>query len=47
MSPRHRGSFGFRGVHVHPNGTFYAELRYGGFRLTLGTYDMQELAARV
>jgi hypothetical protein len=27
-------------------GTFYSELRAGGFRLTIGTYDMPELAAR-
>jgi hypothetical protein len=47
MSPRHRCSFGFRGVHARPNRTFYTELRYGGFCLTLSTYDTQELAARV
>jgi hypothetical protein len=37
---------GFRGVRVRPNDTYYAELRAGSFRLTLGTYDAPELAAR-
>jgi hypothetical protein len=32
---------------MRPNGTFYSELRVGGFRLTIGTYDTSELAARV
>jgi hypothetical protein len=36
---------GFRGVLPRPNGTFYAELRAGGFRLTLGTYESPEEAA--
>jgi hypothetical protein len=39
MLPRRRGT-------RHPNGTFYAEIRAGGFRLTLDTYNMPELAAR-
>jgi hypothetical protein len=46
MPPFHRGSSGFRGVRACPNGTFYTELRAGGFRLTLGTYDTPELATR-
>jgi hypothetical protein len=45
MPLRRRGSFGFHGVRAWPNGTDYAELRAGGFRLTLGTYDTPELAA--
>jgi hypothetical protein len=36
---------GFRGVRTRPNGTYYPELRAGGFHLTLGTYDAPELAA--
>ena len=37
---------GFRGVRARPNGRFYTEMRAGGFRLTLGTYNTPELAAR-
>jgi hypothetical protein len=47
MPLRRRGSSGFRGVRARPNGTYYAELRAGGFRLTFGTYNAPELAARV
>ncbi|KAK1677073.1 hypothetical protein QYE76_037921 [Lolium multiflorum] len=39
-------SFGFRGVRARPNDRFYAEIRAGGSRLTLGTYDAPELASR-
>ena len=46
MPPRRRGSSGFRGVRARPSGRFYAEIRAGGFRLTLGTYNTPELAAR-
>ncbi|KAK1696895.1 hypothetical protein QYE76_013592 [Lolium multiflorum] len=46
MPPRRRGSSGFRGVRARPNGRFYTEMRAGGFRLTLGTYNTPELAAR-
>ncbi|KAK1610709.1 hypothetical protein QYE76_034382 [Lolium multiflorum] len=46
MPPRRRGSSGFRGVRARPNGRFYAEMRAGGFWLTLGTYNTPELAAR-
>ncbi|KAK1611465.1 hypothetical protein QYE76_035138 [Lolium multiflorum] len=35
-----------RGVRARPNCRFYAEMRAGGFRLTLGTYNTPELAAR-
>jgi hypothetical protein len=40
-------SIGFCGVRPRPNGTFYTELRTGGYRLTLGTYPTTELAARI
>ncbi|KAK1669884.1 hypothetical protein QYE76_058043 [Lolium multiflorum] len=46
MPPRRRGSSDFRGIRAHPNGRFYAEMRAGGFRLTLGTYNTLEQAAR-
>ncbi|KAK1677178.1 hypothetical protein QYE76_038026 [Lolium multiflorum] len=46
MPPRRRGSSGFRGVRARPNGRFYTEMRADGFRLTLGTYNTPELAAR-
>jgi hypothetical protein len=46
MPPRRRGSSGFRGVRARPNGTYYAELRAGGFCLALGTYDAPKMAAR-
>jgi hypothetical protein len=31
---------------VRPNGTFYAEIRAGGIRVNLGTYEKAEMAAR-
>jgi hypothetical protein len=40
------GSSGFHGVRARPNGTFYAELHAGDFRLTLGTSDVPELSVR-
>ncbi|XP_051204964.1 uncharacterized protein [Lolium perenne] len=46
MPPRRRGSSGFRDVRARPNGTFYAEIHAGDFRVTLGTFDTPELAAR-
>ncbi|KAK1627871.1 hypothetical protein QYE76_002186 [Lolium multiflorum] len=46
MPPRRRGASGFRGVRVRPSGRFTAEIRAGGFRLTLGTYNTPEEAAR-
>jgi hypothetical protein len=46
MPPRRRGSSGFRGVRARSNGTYYAEFCAGSYRLTLGTYDAPELAAR-
>jgi hypothetical protein len=46
MPQRCRGASSFRGVRPRPNVTFYAELRDGGYRLTLGTYPTAELAVR-
>jgi hypothetical protein len=46
MPPRRCGASGVCDVRLRPNGTFYAELRAGGFRLTLDTYPTAELAAR-
>jgi hypothetical protein len=46
MPPCRRRSYGFRGVRARPNDTYYVELRAGGFRLTLGTYEALELAVR-
>ncbi|KAM0823783.1 hypothetical protein ACQ4PT_070637 [Festuca glaucescens] len=45
MAPR-RNSSGFVGVRARPSGTFYAEIRAGGARLTLGTFATVEQAAR-
>jgi hypothetical protein len=45
MPLRCRGTSGFHEVRTCPNGTFYTERHACGFRLTLGTYDMPELAA--
>jgi hypothetical protein len=45
MPLRRYGASGVRGVRLRLNGTFYAELRVGGFRLTLDTYPTAELAA--
>ncbi|KAK1698178.1 hypothetical protein QYE76_014875 [Lolium multiflorum] len=45
-APNRHGSSGFRGIRAHPNGTFYAEIRAGGFRVTLGTFNTPEMAAR-
>ncbi|XP_051201980.1 AP2/ERF and B3 domain-containing transcription factor ARF14-like [Lolium perenne] len=46
MPPRRRGSSGFRGARARPKGTFYMEIRAVGFRVTLGTFTMPELATR-
>ncbi|XP_071681670.1 ethylene-responsive transcription factor ERF073-like [Lolium perenne] len=35
------------GLPRRPNGTFYPEIRAGGFRVSLSTFNMPELAARV
>uniref|UniRef100_A0ACD5UDW8 Uncharacterized protein n=1 Tax=Avena sativa TaxID=4498 RepID=A0ACD5UDW8_AVESA len=47
MPPRRPSALGFRGIRPRLNDTFYAKLRAGGFRLTLGTYKSLEEAARV
>jgi hypothetical protein len=39
-------SSGFIGVRTRPSSTFYAEIRDGGARLTLGTLDTVEQAVR-
>jgi hypothetical protein len=41
-----RVSSGFYSVRMRSNGTFYAEILAGGFRLTLGAYDTPDLVAR-
>jgi hypothetical protein len=46
MLPRRRSSFGYRGVRVRPNGTFYAEIRSGEERIGLGTFETTHEAAR-
>ena len=47
MPPRRRGGTGYRGVRVHPSGTYSAEIRSGGgMRLRLGTFDTAQEGAR-
>uniref|UniRef100_A0A8I6XJH9 AP2/ERF domain-containing protein n=1 Tax=Hordeum vulgare subsp. vulgare TaxID=112509 RepID=A0A8I6XJH9_HORVV len=46
MPPRCRSASGYRGVRERPNGGFYAEIRFGDLRLSLGTYDTAHQAAR-
>ncbi|XBI30632.1 hypothetical protein VPH35_054339 [Triticum aestivum] len=46
MPPRRRGASGYRGVCLHPNGGYYAEIRSGNLRLGLGTYGTAREAAR-
>ncbi|KAE8821706.1 putative AP2 protein [Hordeum vulgare] len=46
MPPHHRSASGYRGVRERPNGGFYAEIRSGDLRLSLGTYDTAHEAAR-
>jgi hypothetical protein len=45
MLPHRCRSSVFRGIRARPNGTYYAELHVGGFRLTLGMYDTPKLVA--
>uniref|UniRef100_A0A8I6YV87 AP2/ERF domain-containing protein n=1 Tax=Hordeum vulgare subsp. vulgare TaxID=112509 RepID=A0A8I6YV87_HORVV len=45
MPPRRRSASGYRGVRERPNGRFYAEIRSGNLRLSLGTYDTAHEAA--
>ncbi|KAK1678644.1 hypothetical protein QYE76_039492 [Lolium multiflorum] len=37
---------GYRGVRARPKGTYYAEIRDGGERIGLGTYETAHEAAR-
>jgi hypothetical protein len=46
MPPRRRSSSGYRGVRARPNGTFYAEIRSGEERISLGTFETAHEAAR-
>ncbi|KAE8801205.1 Ethylene-responsive transcription factor CRF1 [Hordeum vulgare] len=46
MPSRRRSASGYRGVRQRPNGGFYAEIRSGDLRLSLGTYDTAHEAAR-
>jgi hypothetical protein len=46
MPPCRRSASGFKGVRPRSNGLFYAEIHTAGFRLTLGTYNSPEEAAR-
>ncbi|XP_020184816.1 uncharacterized protein [Aegilops tauschii subsp. strangulata] len=45
MSPRRRGSSGYRSVCQRPSGAFYAEIRSGAVRLALGTFETPHEAA--
>jgi hypothetical protein len=38
---------GYRGVRARPKGTYYAEIRDGGERIGLGTYETAHEAARL
>uniref|UniRef100_A0A8I7B9J3 AP2/ERF domain-containing protein n=1 Tax=Hordeum vulgare subsp. vulgare TaxID=112509 RepID=A0A8I7B9J3_HORVV len=46
MPPRRRSASGYRGVRERLNGGFYAEIRSGDLRLSLGTYGTAHEAAR-
>ncbi|CAM0913343.1 unnamed protein product [Alopecurus aequalis] len=46
MPPRVRNSTGYRGVRAQPNGRFYAEIRSGPERISLGTFGTTHEAAR-
>ncbi|XBI12490.1 hypothetical protein VPH35_139359 [Triticum aestivum] len=46
MPPRRRGASGHRGVHVHPSGSYSAEIRSGDVRLGLRTFDTAHEGAR-
>uniref|UniRef100_A0A8I6Y7T9 AP2/ERF domain-containing protein n=1 Tax=Hordeum vulgare subsp. vulgare TaxID=112509 RepID=A0A8I6Y7T9_HORVV len=45
MLPRRRSASGYRGVRERPNGGFYAKIRSGDLRLSLGTHDTAHEAA--
>ena len=46
MPPRRRNQSGYRGVRARPNGSFYAEIRSGDERISLGTFETAHEAAR-
>uniref|UniRef100_A0A8I7B432 AP2/ERF domain-containing protein n=1 Tax=Hordeum vulgare subsp. vulgare TaxID=112509 RepID=A0A8I7B432_HORVV len=46
MLPRRRSASGYRGVRERPNDGFYAEIRSGDLRFSLGAYDTPHEAAR-
>jgi hypothetical protein len=46
MPPRRRLSSGYRGVRARPNNTFYAEIRSGDERISLGTFETAHEVAR-
>ncbi|XP_044452205.1 uncharacterized protein [Triticum aestivum] len=46
MSPRRRGSSGYRGVRERPSGAYYAKIRSGNVRHGLGTFENAHQAAR-
>ncbi|KAE8801737.1 putative AP2 protein [Hordeum vulgare] len=46
MPPRRRSVSGYCGVRERPNDGFYAEIRSGDLRLSLGTYYTAHEAAR-
>ncbi|KAE8789715.1 hypothetical protein D1007_36083 [Hordeum vulgare] len=46
MPPRPRGTLGYRGIHVRPSDTFYAEIHFDDMCLGLGTFDTADNATR-
>ncbi|XP_048566891.1 ethylene-responsive transcription factor ERF056-like [Triticum urartu] len=46
MPPRHRETWGYRGVRARPSGGFSVEIRFRGMRLGLGNFDTTNEAAR-
>ncbi|KAE8789586.1 Protein TRANSPARENT TESTA 12 [Hordeum vulgare] len=46
MSPRHRGSSGYRGVRERRFSVYYAEIRFDDVRLSLDTFETSHEAAR-
>ena len=45
MSPRRRGSSGYRGVRLRPSGAYYAEIRSDDVCLSVGTFGTAHEAA--
>ncbi|KAE8768685.1 putative AP2 protein [Hordeum vulgare] len=46
MTPRRRGSSGYRGVRERPSGTYYAEIQSGDVRLGLDMFETSHEATR-